>query len=158
MWSKYNPYLPLATISNPYSDAGALLLASTLPGVNLLAVNINYPSSYSAFAVSAILSYYGHSHVPVGILRPINNDTFFDGYFYELGEFASKVAYHWSNKTLNWDSLDSYWDPVSLYRKVLAEQKDGSVTIASIGFFENVILPMYVCFNIILMSKSSQAF
>ena len=30
-------------------------------------------------------------------------------------------------------------DPVHLYRKTLAEQQDGSVTLASIGFFENVI-------------------
>lgn len=51
------------------------------------------------------------------------------------------MAYHWSNQSLPWDKLNDYWDPVNLYRKVLAEQDDGSVTITSIGFFENVTIP-----------------
>jgi hypothetical protein len=114
------------------------LLASTLKNVNLLAVNVNYPSSYSALAVSAILAYYGHPDVPVGLRRPITNDSFFDTWSYELGEYASKVAFHWSNGTLPWGDAARAWRPVDLYRKTLSEQEDGSVTIASIGFFENV--------------------
>lgn len=125
-------------IFSDVDDAGALLLTSTFPDINLLAVNVNYPSSYSALAVSAILAHYKLPDVPVGIRQPLQHDTFFDDYSYELGEFASKVAYHWSNKSLRWDTIENYWDPVSLYRKTLAAQKDGSVTIASIGFFENL--------------------
>jgi hypothetical protein len=123
---------------NSSSDAGALLLASTLKNVNLLAVNLNYPSSYSALAVSAILAHYGHPDVPVGLRRPITNESFFDTWSYELGEFASKVAFHWSNGTLRWGDAAKAWRPVDLYRKTLSEQEDGSVTIASIGFFDNV--------------------
>ncbi|KAJ9143127.1 Inosine/uridine-preferring nucleoside hydrolase [Pleurostoma richardsiae] len=119
-------------------DAGALLLAATAPDVVLLAVNVNYPSSFSALAVSAILAHYGHSHVPIGIVRPLTNETFLDTYYYELGEFASKVAYHWSGGTLPWGAAEQAWDPVSLYRKVLSEADDGSVTVVSIGFFENL--------------------
>lgn len=37
--------------------------------------------------------------------------------------------------------MQNTWDPVHLYRKTLAEQEDGSVTLASIGFLENVISP-----------------
>jgi hypothetical protein len=114
------------------------LLASTLKGVNLLAVNVNYPSSYSALAVSAILAHYGHPDVPVGLRRPITNDSFFDTLTYEMGEFASNVAFHWSNGTLLWGDAARAWRPVDLYRKTLSEQEDHSVTIASIGFFENV--------------------
>jgi len=114
------------------------LLASTLPNVNLLAVNVNYPSSYSALAVSAILAHYGHPNVPIGLRRPISNDSFFDTLFYELGEYASKVAFHWSGGSLPWGEADRAWMPVDLYRKILSEQEDGSVTIASIGFLENV--------------------
>ncbi|KKY16384.1 putative inosine uridine-preferring nucleoside hydrolase [Diplodia seriata] len=119
-------------------DAGALLLAATSTSVDLLAVNVNYPSSYSALAASAILSHYGHSDLPIGLVRPLTNDSFFDDFAYELGEYASKVAYHWSGGLLPWGDADHAWDPVSLYRKVLAEQEDGSVTIASIGFFDNL--------------------
>jgi len=115
-----------------------LLLASTLKNVNLLAVNVNHPSSYSALAVSAILAHYGHPNVPVGLRRPITNDSFFDTWSYEMGEYASKVAFHWSNGTLPWGDADKAWEPLDLYRKMLAEQEDGSVTIVSIGFLENV--------------------
>lgn len=109
--------------------------------MNLVAVNINYPSSYSALAASAILSHYGHPEVPIGTLGPITNDTFIDTWSYELGEFASKVAYHWrcSDCAVRWGQVeDDAWDPVLLYRKALSEAEDGSVTIASIGFFDNL--------------------
>ncbi|RFU30333.1 hypothetical protein B7463_g6011, partial [Scytalidium lignicola] len=125
-------------IFSDVDDAGALLLASTSKDVNLLAVNVNHQSSYSALAVSAILAHYGLPKVPVGIRRPITDDTFFDSWYFGLGEYASKVAYHWSNGTLRWGEAEEAWEPVDLYRKVLAEQKDGSVTIASIGFLENL--------------------
>lgn len=48
------------------------------------------------------------------------------------------MAYHWSGGSLPWGRAEDAWDPVALYRKVLAEAEDESVTIASIGFFENV--------------------
>ncbi|KAI0137509.1 inosine/uridine-preferring nucleoside hydrolase [Xylariales sp. AK1849] len=119
-------------------DAGALLLAATSPKANLLAVNINYPSSYSALCGSAILAHYGLSHVPIGISRPITNESFFDSWAFELGEYASKVAYHYAGGNLAWGEAEDAWDPVALYRKVLSEVDDNSVTIASVGFFDNL--------------------
>ncbi|OBT80167.1 hypothetical protein VF21_00610 [Pseudogymnoascus sp. 05NY08] len=119
-------------------DAGALLLAATSPNVNLLAVNINHPSTYSALAASAILAHYGHSKIPIGIRRPLTNSTFFDSWYFSLGEYASKVAFHWSGGTLPWEHAEDAWDPVALYRKALSEAEDGSVTIASIGFLDNL--------------------
>ncbi|KAJ6194635.1 hypothetical protein J3E72DRAFT_272000 [Bipolaris maydis] len=105
--------------------------------ISLLAVNVNYPSSYSALATSAILAHYGHPSTPIGLRRPITNETFFDGWAYEFGEYTSKVAYHWSGGSLPWFRPEDAWIPVELYRKVLSEQDDNSVTIASIGFLEN---------------------
>lgn len=109
--------------------------------MNLLAVNINYPSSYSALAASAILSHYGQGEVPIGISRPISNETFIDTWSYSLGEFATKVAYQWrcDDCAVRWGHVENdTWDPVALYRKTLSEAADGSVTIASIGFFNNL--------------------
>jgi hypothetical protein len=120
------------------SDAGALLIAATSSKARLLAVNVNQPSSYSVLAVSAILAHYGQCSVPIGARRPLTNATFFDGWSFELGEFASKVAYHWSSGSLPWGQAENAWDPVALYRKTLAKAEDGGVTILSIGFFENV--------------------
>jgi hypothetical protein len=125
------------------SDAGALLLAATLPAINLLAVNINTQSSYSALAASGILAHYGHPDAPIGIKRPLTNETFFDTWTYELGEYASKIAYRWPGGTLPWGHANEAWEPVTLYRKVLSEAEDGSVTIASIGFLDNVRVPFY---------------
>ncbi|KAI0446106.1 inosine/uridine-preferring nucleoside hydrolase [Xylaria telfairii] len=119
-------------------DAGALLLAATSPQVNLLAVNVNYPSTFSALTASAILAHYGLPTVPIGIRRPITNATFFDSWSYEAGEYASKIAYHFSGGSLRWGHAEEAWDPVALYRKVLAEAEDDSVTIASIGSLENL--------------------
>lgn len=109
--------------------------------MNLLAVNINYPSSYSALAASAILSHYGKGEVPIGISRSAENETFIDTWSYSLGEYASKVAYQWrcDDCAVRWGHVDNdTWDPVALYRKTLSEAEDGSVTIASIGFLNNL--------------------
>ena len=113
-------------------------MTATSPAVNLLAVNVNYPSSYSVLAASAILGHYGRGDVRIGARRPLTNGTFFDAWSYNLGEFASKVAYHYPGGSLPWGHAEDAWDPVRLYRKCLAEAQDGSITIASIGFFENV--------------------
>lgn len=125
-------------IFSDVDDSAALLLAATLPSVSLLAVNVNYASSYSALATSAVLAHYGHPSTPIGLRRPITNESYFDFRTYEFGEYASKVAYHWSGGFLSWFKPEDAWEPVDLYRKVLSEQEDGSVTIASIGFLENV--------------------
>lgn len=133
-------------VSHRFSDAGALLLACTSPHTSLLAVQVNVPSSYSALAVSAILGHYGHGDVPIGLRRPINNDHFFDSQGFALGEYASKVAYHWQGGSLRWDAVEEASEPVELYRKLLAAEEDGTVTIASIGFLENVCGHINFCY------------
>jgi hypothetical protein len=120
------------------SDAGALLLAATLPEINLLAVNVNVPSYFSVLATSAILSHYGHTATPIGVKCPLDNTTFFDSLFYQFGEYASKVAFHWSGGTLPWGHAQEAWNAVDLYRKTLSSVPDGSMTIVSIGFLDNV--------------------
>lgn len=123
------------------SDAAALLLAATFSSACLLAVNVNHRSRYTALAASAILNHYGHSDVPIGRpFGPATDETFFDSWLFELGEFASKVGFHYSGGTLPWDSNgeDGAWDGVDLYRKALGSADDGSVTIVSVGYFENV--------------------
>lgn len=112
--------------------------------MNLLAVNLNYPSTYSALAASAILAHYDRSDVPIGILRPLTDDTFFDSRNYKLGEYASKIAYGWSGGSLPWGHAEDAWDPVKLYRKALSEAEDGSVKIVSVGFLDNVCVCIHV--------------
>ncbi|KAE8333914.1 inosine-uridine preferring nucleoside hydrolase-domain-containing protein [Aspergillus sergii] len=120
-------------------DAAALLVACNHPIAYLIGVMINYPSSYSTLAASSILGYYCYSDIPVALKRPFSNDTFFDSWSYQLGEYASKVAYNWRHTaSMPWGDVSSAWDPVELYRKLLSEAGDRSVTIASIGFLDNL--------------------
>ncbi|KAL4964635.1 inosine-uridine preferring nucleoside hydrolase-domain-containing protein [Aspergillus stella-maris] len=120
-------------------DTAALLLACTHPEVDLLGVNVNYPSTYSGLAASSILGYYGFSHLPIGLTRPFTNATFFDHYAYQHGEYASKLAYHWREyAALSWIDVSSTSDPVDLYRRLLSHEEDRTVTIASIGFLDNL--------------------
>ncbi|EAQ84113.1 hypothetical protein CHGG_10517 [Chaetomium globosum CBS 148.51] len=72
----------------------------------------------------------------------IDTDLFSDvDWYFTLGEYASKVAYHFSGGSLRWGHAEDAWDPVELYRKVLSEAEDSSVTIVSIGFLDNVRPP-----------------
>lgn len=114
------------------------MLAATLSDVDLLAANVNYPSSYSGFAASTILAHYGRGNVPIGLARPFTDDPFFDHRYYARGEYASKIAYNWPNGSIPWGDADKAWDPMLLYRKVLSEAEDASVIIASIGFLNNL--------------------
>ncbi|KDN60678.1 putative inosine/uridine-preferring nucleoside hydrolase [Colletotrichum sublineola] len=118
-------------------DTGALLLAATSPDVNILGVNVNYPSTYSVTATSAILAHYGLASVPIGARKPLTNESFLDTFSYDLGEYASKISYHFSGGSIPFGAAEDAWDAVSLYRKLLAEA-DEPVTIVSIGFFENL--------------------
>ncbi|KAI3536737.1 hypothetical protein CSPX01_10634 [Colletotrichum filicis] len=118
-------------------DTGALLLAATSPDVNLLGVNVNYPSTYSVTATSAILAHYGLGDVPIGARKPMTDEPFFDTFAYDLGEYASKISYHYSGGSLPFGQAENASDAVTLYRKILAGA-DEPVTIVSIGFFENL--------------------
>lgn len=116
-----------------------MLLACTLPDIELLAVQVNYPSTYSALAASSLLGYYGYPHVPIGLEQPYNDSTYLDNFYFEHGEYASKIAYHWQqHASLPWGDVTDTWLPTQLYRKILAENDDQSITIASIGFLNNV--------------------
>ncbi|KAK5995006.1 hypothetical protein PT974_03396 [Cladobotryum mycophilum] len=119
-------------------DAGALLLAFTNDNVGLISVHLSYPSIYSVLAAFSLMGYYNHSHVlPVGIKVLITNDTFFDDYAYQHGEYASKVAWHWRQYAPTpWLDINSTaWLAGGRYRKILGDQ---SVTVVSLGFFDNL--------------------
>jgi hypothetical protein len=99
---------------------------------------VNHPSKRGIEAASAILAHYGHDHIPISAPRPLNDKTFFDGWHYELGEYCSKIAYHWSGGSIPFGQAEKALDPIDMYRSLLAGAEDHSVTIASIGFLDSV--------------------
>ncbi|KAL7817969.1 inosine-uridine preferring nucleoside hydrolase domain-containing protein [Trichoderma aethiopicum] len=118
-------------------DVGALAIANVLHNcglADLRGIVLNTPSHYGALAASALCTYYGND-VPIAAFRPINNDTFFDSFYYLYGEYASKLAYHWPRKL---DSAFSTPTPVELYRTILSSAKNKSIHIISIGFLTNL--------------------
>lgn len=99
--------------------------------------------------------------IPIGVFRhptddgsviPLPNTTFLDVVSWHLGEFASKIAYQFGSASspyqvkgeganIPWERhAESAWPAVSLYRKLLGQADPQSVTIASIGFLDNLSL------------------
>lgn len=52
-----------------------------------------------------------------------------------LGEYASKIAYNWPHDLAYANETS---EPVTLYRELLAAANDSSVTLVSVGFFDNL--------------------
>ncbi|CAJ2511730.1 Uu.00g073550.m01.CDS01 [Anthostomella pinea] len=116
----------------------------------LKAVNINADSKYSAMMTWEILKYYapdkynGHDKLPVGLRRPVtdfkwNPTTFRDLYGPKVdivGEIASKIGADWSGSES--DVEEKTEDPVKVYEDMLEKADDQTVTILSIGFFDNL--------------------
>ncbi|KAH8427047.1 uncharacterized protein LDX57_004765 [Aspergillus melleus] len=122
-------------------DAGALLLACANKKTNLLAVNINQPSIYSAMAVLNMLGYYKLPRVPVGVRSPRTNETYLDTTSFEHGEYASKITHHWKGYLSPVHQRGQDWlvhDPVRLYRHYLAQAGPNGVKIASLGQLDNL--------------------
>lgn len=90
--------------------------------------------------MSAILAHYALAEVPIGARRPLSDEVYVPEH--GQGEFASKIAKEFAGGSLRRDNVEDSWEPVALYRRLLSEADDNSVTIASIGFFENVSLAL----------------
>ncbi|KII83357.1 hypothetical protein PLICRDRAFT_47242 [Plicaturopsis crispa FD-325 SS-3] len=112
-------------------DVAALALANLFHArgqIELLGVAVDTPSRYGAPAVSSINTYYGHPTIPIAARKPVTNATFTPDYPHLLATRYPGVVR---------DGEDTP-DPVPLYRELLAGQDDGSVTIVSVGYFENI--------------------
>ena len=97
------------------------------PGAfRLGAVSCNVRNPFMAAAVKFVLSAWGREDVPVAVTRePIPNSGNHSDY---LGGLAAR-----------WRGPEPpQLDPLDLWRRVLADAPDGSVSVISIGFFNNL--------------------
>lgn len=111
-------------------DVGALAVAHALADrgeVELAAVSINTPSRYGVTAVASVNAFCGRPEVPIGTF-PVQDDSLAD---LEYAKFLSEAF----PAPVPGGSADA----VSVLRRVLAGSPDGSVVIASIGFFGNLV-------------------
>ena len=117
-----------------YDDTAATIMLHNYADkgmANILAMGCSSSSQYGAAFLDLVNTYYGSPDIPVGTLKT-RNDILPDcrGFNFSIKTFVNYET----------DILDGFHAPdaVEVYRKVLSEQPDGSVTIVITGMFTNL--------------------
>lgn len=125
-------------MGNDIDDAVALAMIHSMQkrrACDLIAVTITKDHPQAAAYVDAVNTFFGYPDVPIGVVRDGARQE--DG-----GKFNLLADAKNADGTLRYPhDLRSGADApeaVSLLRKTLAAQPDGSVTIAQVGFFTNL--------------------
>lgn len=108
-------------------DVGALAVLHALADAGeaeILGVTISSGNRYAARAVDTINTYYGRPDIPIGATwdPAVSPDS----------AYTLELALDFPN------DIDIVPDAVALYRQLLSEQPDHSVTIVSVGFLTNL--------------------
>lgn len=118
-------------IGNDVDDVLALGMIHNLEkrgACKLLAVTITKDDPKAAAFTDAVNTFYGRGDVPIGVVRNgVNNG---EGRFLKLADDATKYPHDLKS------GVDAE-EAVSLLRKTLAAQPDGSVSLVQVGFFTN---------------------
>ncbi|KAK6071538.1 inosine uridine-preferring nucleoside hydrolase [Seiridium cupressi] len=125
-------------IFSDVDDVGALAIANVLHNcglADLRGVVVNERSKYGALAANTINTHFFNGDVPIGMIRPLSNDTYFDDYYYLYGEYPSKVSHHWPSVLNESSEIPT---PVEVYREILGSATNNSLTIISVGFLTNI--------------------
>ncbi|KAJ4410732.1 hypothetical protein N0V91_001660 [Didymella pomorum] len=91
-------------------------------------------SRYVPPAIDAINTYYGHGRIPIAIQKPVDNTTR-NPTFPQENEYVTGLATEFPQDIGDGSNTT---DPVLLYRRLLASSPDNSITIANIGFHDNL--------------------
>jgi inosine-uridine nucleoside N-ribohydrolase len=119
-------------IAGDYDDVGAMALLHTFADkgeAKILATISCNAFETTAPTISVLNTYFGRPNIPIGIVK---ND-----------KPNKDCAQQWAQAIIakyphNIKSNNQAAEAVALYRKILASQADGSVTIISVGFFTNL--------------------
>ena len=116
-----------------YDDVGAMAIMHALADsgkVKILATVACNQSRYIAGVMSVINTYFNRPDIPVGVIngpRAVNTTAWQKWDSVLVARYPSKIK---SNHQAE--------DAVTLYRKLLSQQSDNSVTIVTVGFFSNL--------------------
>jgi pyrimidine-specific ribonucleoside hydrolase len=119
-------------IGPDYDDVGAMAVMHSLADsgqVNILATVASNQSKYIAATLDALNTYFGRPDIPVGVVRG-------RGVNLVAGQkWDSLLVARYPHKIKNNEQAE---DALTLYRRMLAAQPDGSVTIVTVGFLTNM--------------------
>ncbi len=131
-------------IDTDCDDVGALAMLHALANngeAEILGVICDAPTVWGAPCIKAINRYYGRAETPVGTIQVDDYETNlrYELYRQHLELMGKGRVYEPYNRAIAQEFPDENKtgeseDGVALYRKLLAEQPDGSVVIAAIGF------------------------
>ncbi|MCG6190624.1 nucleoside hydrolase [Maribellus maritimus] len=120
-------------IGGDYDDVGALAMIHALADndeIEILATIASNLSPLVVPSIDVINTYFGRPNLPVGAPKT-------EGVAQDCGEL------HWSdslsaNYPHRYQKTSDALDAVGVYRKILAEQPDTSVTVVTVGFLTNL--------------------
>lgn len=120
-------------------DVGALAVLHALADkgeAEILGIGYNEAQPNAAAAIRAVNAWYGRSDIPIGIFAGVLDDPDDDHsrYIDPLAKMASSNADSATRERGSGRVLPA----VDFYREALAAQPDGSVTIISVGFLNNL--------------------
>ena len=110
-------------------DVGALAMLhamSDMHEVELLAVCFNEVHPFGAPAIDALNTWYGRGDIPVGIFKGTLENPHNSRYLESVAQFPHDLESATAKSTLE------------VYQEILRDQPDGSVTIISVGFVNNL--------------------
>ena len=110
-------------------DVGALAVLHALADngeAEILAISFNEVHPSAANAICAINTWYNRGNIPIGIYKGDLADPDESSYLDALANFPHNLP------------INSTPSSLELYRQVLGEQPDNSVTIISVGFLNNL--------------------
>ena len=119
-------------IAPDYDDVGALTMLHAFADkgkVRILATISSNAFETTVPTLSVLNTYFGKPGIPIGVTRSANPNKACGQHWAE--EIIQKYPHGISTN-------EAAWDAVALYRKILSEQPDSSVTIISVGFFTNL--------------------
>ena len=114
-------------INGDVDDVGALAMLNALCDngeAELLACMSSNPGKYVSECIDVINTYYHRPDVPIGALRGSAGD----------GYYTRALAENYPHDAVR----ENLPEPADLYREILADQDDSSVTIVTVGYLPNL--------------------
>lgn len=142
--AKRNGTVPDAVIldtdmGNDIDDAIALDMLfkyMDMGNIKLLGIMINKDYRYSPEYIDIMATWYGYPNIPIAVLKRGDSLRIDDNNYTKIVSELELNGEPMFERTIK--DYNSLPQPVKLYRKLLSEQPDASVTIISIGFLTNL--------------------